>query len=600
MSSSSSSDMPTDTVLERVQNFLLDNKRAILIGAAAAVAVGGAAAYYASTSSERRRAGDPEKGEGKKDKKKGGKKKKSAKSSTKDSPILEDKSAKVADETDDETLTAEAILAMPEEERTRIAKSFKEKGNKAYGDRDFSVAERFYTRAIEVAPHGEPVFYSNRAACYVNLGRLEQALQDCDSALSLDRQYIKALNRRAGVAEKLQRYEQALRDFTATSILEKFSKQETVQAVERILKLYSAEKAKEILTTREPRLPSLTFISAYFAAFRPRPLPALPENPTTGDETLLLALQALQAGDYHHAMSFVNEALDQGISWDAGKAEALNLRGTFKFVMSDVDGAKADFNESIALIPSYTQSIVKLASVHMEQGNPTLAFEHFEQAIAQNPNDPDIYYHRGQVLFIMNQFQEAADDYTKSMTLDDTFVFSHIQLAVAQYKADQIGKSMATFRRTLQAFPDRSEPLNYYGELLLDQQRPQEAIEKFDEAIAVEMTKSPTNVLPLVNKGLALFQWKQDIGAAERCCREALRLDSDCDAAAGTLAQLLLQQNKIPQAIEFLDKQVELARTEPELQAALQYKYATSAQMEFAREYPEVASQLSSIAQSLM
>lgn len=97
--SSSSSDMPTDTVLERVQNFFLDNKRAILIGAAAAVAVGGAAAYYASTSSERSRVGDTEKGEGKKDKKKGGKKKKSAKSSTKDSPILEDKSAKVADET---------------------------------------------------------------------------------------------------------------------------------------------------------------------------------------------------------------------------------------------------------------------------------------------------------------------------------------------------------------------------------------------------------------------------------------------------------------------------------------------------------------------
>lgn len=41
-------------------------------------------------------------------------------------------------------------------------------------------------------------------------------------------------------------------DFTATSILEKFSKQETVQAVERILKLYSAEKAKEILIVRAP------------------------------------------------------------------------------------------------------------------------------------------------------------------------------------------------------------------------------------------------------------------------------------------------------------------------------------------------------------
>ena len=32
----------------------------------------------------------------------------------------------------------------------------------------------------------------------------------------------------------------------------------------------------------------------------------------------------------------------------------------------------------------------------MEQGDPKKAFECFEEAIQQNPNDPDIYYHRGQ------------------------------------------------------------------------------------------------------------------------------------------------------------------------------------------------------------
>lgn len=41
---------------------------------------------------------------------------------------------------------------------------------------------------------------------------------------------------------------------------------------------------------------------------------------------------ALEATDYAHAMTLVNEALEQGISWDVGKAEALNLRGTFKYV----------------------------------------------------------------------------------------------------------------------------------------------------------------------------------------------------------------------------------------------------------------------------
>jgi import receptor subunit TOM70 len=52
----------------------------------------------------------------------------------------------------------------------------------------------------------------------------------------------------------------------------------------------------------------------------------------------------------------------------------------------------------------------------------------------------------------MNQFEEAASNYVQSSELDDQFIFSHIQLAVAQYKMGDLAKSMATFRRTLQQF----------------------------------------------------------------------------------------------------------------------------------------------------
>lgn len=58
----------------------------------------------------------------------------------------------------------------------------------------------------------------------------------------------------------------------------------------------------------------------------------MPDSPSTGDNTLILALEALTAADYAHSLTLVNEALEQGVSWDGGKAEALNLRGTFKFV----------------------------------------------------------------------------------------------------------------------------------------------------------------------------------------------------------------------------------------------------------------------------
>lgn len=67
-----------------------------------------------------------------------------------------------------------------------------------------------------------------------------------------------------------------------------------------------------------------------------------------------------------------------------------------RFLIGDIEGAKADLQESIVLVPSYTQSLVKIASVHMEQGDPRKAFECFDEAIKHHPDDPDIYYHRGQ------------------------------------------------------------------------------------------------------------------------------------------------------------------------------------------------------------
>jgi mitochondrial import receptor subunit TOM70 len=82
-------------------------------------------------------------------------------------------------------------------------------------------------------------------------------------------------------------------------------------------------------------------------------------------------------------------------------------------------------------------------------------------------------------------------------------------------------------------------------------------------------------VLPLVNKGLALFQWKQDIGAAEACCYEALQIDNECEAAVATLAQLCLQQGKVDAAVDLFNRQCELARSEPELVNALTYKYVS-------------------------
>lgn len=73
-------------------------------------------------------------------------------------------------------------------------------------------------------------------------------------------------------------------------------------------------------------------------------------------------------------------------------------------------------------------------------------------------------------------------------------------------------------------FEDVPDVYNYYGELLLDQQNFSEAVEKFDKAVEMEKSSKPMgiNVLPLINKALAIFQWKQDFQEAENLCQKAL------------------------------------------------------------------------------
>ena len=67
--------------------------------------------------------------------------------------------------------------------------------------------------------------------------------------------------------------------------------------------------------------------------------------------------------------------------------------------------------------------------------------------------------------------QSAIKDYQKSLALDPDFMYGHIQLGVAQYKAGDINASKSTFNDALKRFKSNGEIFNYHGEILLDMQQ---------------------------------------------------------------------------------------------------------------------------------
>ncbi|XP_071560248.1 uncharacterized protein Spag1 [Temnothorax nylanderi] len=112
------------------------------------------------------------------------------------------------------SLTGTEINVMAEQER--------EKGNEAFRAADYGEALRHYNASIDVDSNLNA--HNNRAMTFIKLQRYEDALNDCNTVLTMDYRNIKALLRRALSLEHLERPHEALADYEAALKLEPTNK----------------------------------------------------------------------------------------------------------------------------------------------------------------------------------------------------------------------------------------------------------------------------------------------------------------------------------------------------------------------------------------
>jgi len=272
--------------------------------------------------------------------------------------------------------------------RKDYAAKLKAAGNKAYGSKSYNEAIELYGKAILCKP--DPVFYSNRAACYNAMSNWEKVAEDTTAALALDPEYVKALNRRANAYEQLEKYSEALLDYTASCIIDGFRNDQSAQSVERLLKKVAESKAKTILAHKEKKLPSSMFVTNYLQSFRARPAPKGLEETTELDEDSgkgqlrkgLAAMTKKTGEGYDEASKAFDRALEIGDLGDH-EAYAYNLRGTFRYLRGENEEALTDLTKSVEIDPLLTQSFIKRASMHLEQGTHRELFVRFQADVAQ-------------------------------------------------------------------------------------------------------------------------------------------------------------------------------------------------------------------------
>jgi tetratricopeptide (TPR) repeat protein len=175
--------------------------------------------------------------------------------------------------------------------------------------------------------------------------------------------------------------------------------------------------------------------------------------------------------------------------------------------------------------------------------------------------------------------------------------------AIAAHKAGNLQLAEKSYNRILSAEPDNTDALNAMGILHLQRGNPRAALECFDRAarLAPDIAKVHTNIgnaqLALENSAAAISAFERavslapndadfranvaaarlragDAAGAEKDLRKALDLDGDNYSAGQNLGALLSKQNRLGEALPYLERAVRHpdCRTETKLNLASTYE----------------------------
>ncbi|ODV77144.1 TPR-like protein [Suhomyces tanzawaensis NRRL Y-17324] len=572
--------------IDSTTNFFARNRTVIAVTALAGLSAAGAY-YYLNQPS----AGDaPDAGKKKKNKKK--KAKKAGEDSGANTPAPAEKEEKTrvypVNAQGLPEVSDEVINGLTEAQKEEWALALKEDGNNEFKAKNYDDAIAYYTVALQIKK--DPIFYSNRSACYAALNDHENVIKDTTEAIKIKPDYTKCVLRRATSYETIERYEDAMFDLTALTIYGGFSNKSIEQVLERVLKKHSIKIVESKPKTFN--LPSASIIGSFFGAFVEETTPeGISEQSEGADKFLYDALVNININTqegYEQADTLLNQALEaynieelSPESPQAGPASiALEYSAAFSFLKNQPQEAASGINKAIALKPR-PRSYIFRALINADKQSYDDAIKDFAKAQEMDPECPDIFYHLGQLHYLTGDMANAEVNFVKAKSLNPENVYAYIQLACITYKNGLFDSAIEKFTEAKLKFATSPEVPTYYGEILADRGDIEGACKQFDIAARLQESLKTFSVgsLPLINKATCISRESLErMPEAEELLVRACELDPKSELAKLSLAQIKLQQEKVDEAIELFEESTDLARNFEEKVQATSFAEATKMQ----------------------
>ena len=285
------------------------------------------------------------------------------------------------------------------------------------GEYDQAIAD--YSKALELNPDDMDAYY-NRGNTYANKGEYDQAIADYSKALELNPDFALAYNNRGIAYDNKGEYDQAIADYAKALELNPdfalaYNNRGVVYANKGEYDLAIADYAKALELNPDFALAynnrgiSYRNKGEYDQAIADFAR-ALEVNPDYANAYNNRGVAYADKGEYDQAIADYAKALEL----DQNFAMAYRNRGNSYFGKGEYDQAIADYTKALELDPDDAESRQNLETATRLRNAAT----EYDQAIQENPQDPDVWHARGlHHLDDRQNYDQALADLTQALTL---------------------------------------------------------------------------------------------------------------------------------------------------------------------------------------
>ncbi|XP_063854233.1 dnaJ homolog subfamily C member 7-like isoform X1 [Scylla paramamosain] len=336
----------------------------------------------------------------------------------------------------------------PRKGRHRLAERKKNEGNELYKTKEYRDALRLYTQAIDLCPDCA-AYYSNRSACYMMLGKYTEALNDAREAVRLDKTFVKGYIRVAKCNIALGDATAALSVLREAGELEAGSKavKDEVSRAQALIRYQDEiEKAfgKGDYRTAIFHLDRALEFAVGCRAMKIR------------KAEYLVMLQR-----YSEAQEMVNEILQ----FDNTNVDAIYVRGMCLYYQDNPEVAFNHFQHVLRLAPDHhkAKEVYKKAKQlkqKKEEGNEAFrrgrhqeALTLYTEALAIDPlnqvTNAKLYFNRATVNSKLNRLEQATEDCTAAINLDDGYLKAFLRRAKCNQQLERHEEAVRDYEKVL-------------------------------------------------------------------------------------------------------------------------------------------------------